>query len=116
MNTFKGKLFWVGPKEAKGKDPKKPFYIRDFVVEGEKLQKAVFQLKQEGTDIISERNVGQEVEVEWNFDAREYQGRWFGNAVAKDVLFVTKGQSAPSNAVPDSIRTSADDPSDMLPF
>lgn len=115
MMTETGKLHWVGKRENVGKDPQKPFYIRNFVLEKEKLEKIVFQLKQEGTDIIEERHEGQMVEVTYKYDTREYNGKWFMNLLASDVAFVNKSTGeVEGKDVPESIL--ADKQIDDLPF
>jgi len=116
MMTETGKLHWVGKRENRGKDPNKPFYVRKFVLEKEKLEKIVFELKQEGTDIIEERHVGQQVEVTYRYDTREWQGQWFMALLASDVAFINKstgeveGKDIPANILSDGTKVDDDFP------
>ena len=127
---IKGKIIVVVPKRS-GFSQGKEWVNQSFVLEtvGEYPERVVFEVF--GADKINAANisVGDEVSIDFNFKAHEYNGRWFNSVSAWKVENETKkqnpeqahaaenmrtplSQTPPPTQAPTSSDTSADD----LPF
>lgn len=89
--------------------------VMDFVVEipGQYPKKVCFQLMNNKIDSFR-FNVGDEVNVKFDIEAREYQGRWFNSIIAWEIA-VTQA-SAPQPITPQAQPTEPAKNDDDLPF
>ena len=94
---FKGKVIAVLPVKSGTSQSGNEWATQQYVVESHEQypQKMVFEVF--GKDRIKEANIsiGDELEVEVNFDAREYQGKWYNSIKAWKVAHIN---SAPQPA------------------
>ena len=126
---IKGKIIVVIPKRS-GVSQSGEWVNQSFVLEtaGEYPERVVFEVF--GADKINAANisVGDEVSIDFNFKAHEYNGRWFNSVSAWKVENETKkqnpeqahaAQQRPQNSQtppPTQASTSADTSADYLPF
>jgi hypothetical protein len=98
-----------------GKDWKK----LQFIVEEEKNQypqKMVFTMMDADKidDFLKFKKVGATVEVSFNFDAREYQGKWYGDVKAWNVFSTSKKETSKEERISNAVTIEKND--DDLPF
>jgi hypothetical protein len=79
-NVYTGSIKWIGPLEQ----PTDKFQKRDFVIktEGEYPKDICFQLINKGVDKLDHFSVGQTIEVHFDLQSKEYNGKWYTNATA----------------------------------
>ena len=92
----------------------------DFVIEtlGEYPKKIAFTLFGDKTSMIDGVGVGQEIEVSFNLESREYEGRWFSNINAwrvNPVAATASPEYQPPVEQPQN-NAASDTPADDMPF
>jgi hypothetical protein len=82
--AVKGKIQQILKPESGTSQAGKEWTKQEFVIETEEQypKKVCFTLFGEKTSLINGLEVGQEVEVSFNLESREYNGRWFHNVNA----------------------------------
>ena len=95
-----GKIIFVLPaKSGVSASTGNPWMIQSYVIEvpGQYPKKCVFDIF--GEDKIKQFNIqsGEDVTIQFDIDAREYQGRWFNSVKAYNVI---RGQQQAQAAAP----------------
>jgi hypothetical protein len=82
--AVKGKIQQILKPQSGTSQAGKEWNKQEFVIETEEQypKKVCFTLFGEKTSLINGLEVGQEVEVSFNLESREYNGRWFHNVNA----------------------------------
>ena len=77
----KGKLTQIMPVENGTSQAGKEWRKREFVIEteGQYPKKIAFTLFGDKVTIIENYNVGDMIDVHFNLESREYNGKWFHN-------------------------------------
>ncbi len=96
---LQGKIIAVLP-EREGENARGKWVVQEFVLEtlGNYPRKMMFSVF--GADRLQRFNIqmGQEVNVSFDIDAHEYNGRWFNSVRAYDVRPVSLANAAPGAA------------------
>ena len=95
-----GKIIVVQePKSGTSSKTGNPWMMQEYVIEvpGQYPRKCVFRIF--GEDRIKQFNIqqGEDITVQFDIDAHEYNGRWFNEIRAYNVV---RGQAQPAAAVP----------------
>ncbi len=95
--SVKGKIEQVLNPESGVSRAGKEWKKQDFVIETDEQypRKVCFTLFGEKTDLLNGFSQGQEVEVSFNIESREYNGRWFTNVNAWKIEKVSQENSMP---------------------
>ncbi len=116
---LKGKLIAVLEEQAVGNGKKKEFVIE---TPGEYPKKAAFELWNDKISMLDGLGVGSELNVSFNYESREYNGRWYSNGRAWKVEVINRVGSVTQEATPPSYTAGAPaeaataPDSDDLPF
>ena len=118
--SVKGSIIKILNAESGVSKAGKEWKKQEFVIETQEQfpRKVCFTLFNEKTDLISGVKSGQEVEVSFNVESREYNGKWFHNINAWkiDITQPENLQDAPPEfRVEDIPPEPTDEPND-LPF
>ena len=94
---------------------------QEFVIETDEQfpKKVCFTLFGDKTSLISSFSVGEEVEVSFNIESREYNGRWFHNINAwklDKTAAANQPELPPEFSISDIPPEKDEDPADDLPF
>lgn len=95
---FTGKITHILPVEKGTSKAGKDWQKLQFVVEEEKdqyPQSMVFTMMDSDKidDFVKFKKVGANVEVSYNFSAREYNGKWYGDVKAWNVFSTSKKEA-----------------------
>ncbi|MCD8282769.1 MAG: DUF3127 domain-containing protein [Prevotella sp.] len=98
---LQGKIIVALP-ERKGVSARGEWVLQEFVVETHDTYPRKMMFSVFGQDRLQRFNikVGQEVNVSFDVDAREYNGRWFNSIRAYDVRLVDPASIAGTGAAP----------------
>lgn len=112
--TIQGEVKEILKPESGTSKAGKDWNKQDFVIKtNDQYPRLVcFTLFGDKTDLISNISVGETVDVSFNLESREYNGRYFHNVNAWKVLKVENSQSEPQNESHEPEPENADD----LPF
>ena len=106
-----GKIIAVMPVKT-GQSARGEWQAQEFVVEvpGQYPKKICFEIF--GSEFIMKFNVevGKDVRVLFDIDAREYNGRWFNSLKAFNILNLNVENTAPNGAQSAAPQSSMDDP------
>lgn len=100
--TIKGKLTKVLNPENGTSKAGKDWNKQDFVIEtDDKYPKDVcFTLFGDKTDLISNVKVNDDIEVSFNLESREYNGKWFHNVNAWKVILIKPTENSAPETTP----------------
>jgi len=116
----KGKVILICDKESGTSKAGKEWEKQEFVIktEGDYPKKIAFTTFGDKISLIQSLSVGREVNVSFNMESREYNGRWFHNINAWKIDQV-EGQEEPphqtNDSPPEPPKSISEDSSD-LPF
>lgn len=113
---LKGKLIAVLEEQVIGNGKKKEFVIE---TPGDYPKKAAFELWNDKIALIDGLGLGSELNVSFNYESREHQGRWYSNGRAWKIEIINKvGLSVSQEATAPSYTAGAVKPADNddLPF
>lgn len=91
----KGRVIEILKPESGTSKAGKEWNKQEFVIETDDQypRKICFNLFGDKTGLISDIKVGDELEVEYNLESREYNGRWFHNVNCWKVGKVAQGET-----------------------
>lgn len=118
--SVKGRVFQILKPETGVSKVGKEWSKREFVIETDEQfpRKVCFTLFGDKTTLINNLAVGEVVDVSFNIESREYNGKWFHNINAWKIDKQAENQSA--SGVPeysiDDIPPEADENGGDLPF
>lgn len=119
--SVKGRVFQILKAETGVSKGGKEWSKREFVIETEEQfpRKVCFTLFGDKTSLINNLTVGETVDVSFNVESREYNGKWFHNINAWKIDKPAENQSSAAG-VPeysiDDIPPEADENGNDLPF
>lgn len=95
--SVKGKIDQILEPQSGVSRAGKEWKKQDFVIETDEQfpRKVCFTLFGDKVDMVSDIAQGQEVEVSFNLESREYNGRWFTNANAWKIDPVSEENNLP---------------------
>lgn len=95
--SVKGKIDQILEPQSGVSRAGKEWKKQDFVIETDEQfpRKVCFTLFGDKVDMVSDIAQGQEVEVSFNLESREYNGRWFTNANAWKIDPVSEDNNLP---------------------
>ncbi|WP_340111093.1 DUF3127 domain-containing protein [Maribellus mangrovi] len=95
--SVKGKIDQILEPQSGVSRAGKEWKKQDFVIETDEQfpRKVCFTLFGDKVDMVSDIAQGQEVEVSFNLESREYNGRWFTNATAWKIDQVSEDNNLP---------------------
>lgn len=95
--SVKGKIEQILKPESGTSRAGKEWSKQEFIIETDEQypRKICFTLFGEKTSLVSGLAAGQEVEVSFNVESREYNGRWFHNINAWKIDKVSAEQNMP---------------------
>lgn len=95
--SVKGKIDQILEPQSGVSRAGKEWKKQDFVIETDEQfpRKVCFTLFGDKVDMVSDVAQGQEVEVSFNLESREYNGRWFTNANAWKIDPVSEENNLP---------------------
>lgn len=119
--SVKGRVFQILKAETGVSKVGKEWSKREFVIETEEQfpRKVCFTLFGDKTSLINNLAVGEMVDVSFNIESREYNGKWFHNINAWKIDKPAENQSSPTGAPEysiDDIPPEADENGGDLPF
>jgi hypothetical protein len=119
--SVKGRVFQILKAETGVSKGGKEWSKREFVIDTEEQfpRKVCFTLFGDKTSLINNLAVGEMVDVSFNIESREYNGKWFHNINAWKIDKPTENQSSPAGAPEysiDDIPPEADENGGDLPF
>ncbi|WP_297092609.1 DUF3127 domain-containing protein [uncultured Draconibacterium sp.] len=120
--SVKGKVEQILKPESGVSRAGKEWKKQEFVIETDEQypRKVCFTLFGEKVDLINGLNSGEEIEVSFNLESREYNGRWFHNINAWKIDKVTADEGMPvpppEFGMDDIPPEPADDAAGDLPF
>lgn len=95
--SVKGKVEQILKTESGVSRAGKEWKKQDFVIETEEQypKKVCFTLFGEKVDLLNGVSAGQDIEVSFNIESREYNGRWFTNVNAWKIDQVSEQNNVP---------------------
>jgi len=119
--SVKGRVFQILKAETGVSKGGKEWSKQDFVIETEEQfpRKVCFTLFGDKTSLIGNLTVGEMVDVSFNIESREYNGKWFHNINAWKIDKPAEKQSSQAGAPEysmDDIPPEADENGGDLPF
>lgn len=113
--TISGVVLHILDEQSGVSKAGKDWNKQDFVIEttDQYPKKIAFTLFGDKTDLLMNIGQGQLVDVSFNLESREYNGRWFHNVNAWKILSGEVNDSVPSNEIPPEPADNGDEP---LPF
>ena len=119
--TVKGRIQQILKPESGVSRAGKEWQKQEFVIETEEQfpRKVCFTLFGDKTSLIDGLSNGQEVEVSFNVESREYNGRWFHNINAWKIEIASTEnipEPPPEFGMDDIPPEPADDTANDLPF
>lgn len=120
--SVKGKIEQILKSESGVSRAGKEWSKQEFVIETDEQypRKVCFTLFGDKVDLINGMSAGQEVEVSFNIESREYNGRWFHNINAWKIDKVSADGNLPGPppefGIADIPPEPADDAAGDLPF
>lgn len=119
--SVKGRVFQILKAETGVSKGGKEWSKREFVIDTEEQfpRKVCFTLFGDKTSLINNLAVGEMVDVSFNIESREYNGKWFHNINAWKIDKPAENQSSPAGAPEysiDDIPPEADENGGDLPF
>lgn len=94
-----GKIIAVLPPASGTSKKGNPWRSQEFVLETQEQYPRKLAFKVMKDDILNMGiSVGHVVEIDFDIDAREWQGRWFNSVTCWKVSFVGQSQPAPQQA------------------
>ncbi len=95
--SVKGKVEQILKTESGVSRAGKEWKKQDFVIETEEQypKKVCFTLFGEKVDLLNGVSAGQDIEVSFNIESREYNGRWFTNVIAWKIDQVSEQNNVP---------------------
>lgn len=91
----KGKIFEIGLKESGVSKAGKEWSKIDFVIDTDEQysKKVCFTLFNDNCELIMDKSVGEMVDVTFNVESKNYNGRWFANVTAYGVASLEQTNS-----------------------
>lgn len=116
--TVSGKVTHILKPQSGTSKAGKDWNKQDFVIEtNDQYPKSVcFTLFGDKTDLISKVEVGNDVDVSFNLESKEYNGRWFANVNAWKVVLAEVSQRETNEPMTDIPPEPQQGEDDDLPF
>lgn len=113
--TINGVVIHILDEQSGTSKAGKEWKKKDFVIEttDQYPKKVCFTLFGDKTDLLMNISQGQLVDVSFNLESREYNGRWFHNVNAWKILAEEVKQNEPVQDIPPE---PSDNESEDLPF